>query len=54
MRHDYLYLQIEFQSRSDWWMAVRAQVYQGLLWQQIIDEKRLQARARLPPLSGAL
>ena len=31
-------------------MAVRAQVYQGLLWQQVIDEKRLKAGARLPPL----
>jgi hypothetical protein len=25
----YLYLLIEFQSDSDWWMAVRTQVYQG-------------------------
>jgi hypothetical protein len=46
----YLYLLIEFQSESDWWMAVRAQVYQGLLWQQVIDENRLQTGARLPPL----
>jgi len=46
----YLYLLIEFQSKSDWWMAVRTQVYQGLLWQQVIDEKQLQAGARLPPL----
>jgi predicted transposase YdaD len=27
----YLCLLIEFQSQSDWWMAVRTQVYQGLL-----------------------
>jgi hypothetical protein len=46
----YLYLLIEFQSGSDQWMAVRTQVYQGLLWQQVIDEQRLQAGARLPPL----
>jgi hypothetical protein len=46
----YLYLMIEFQSESDGWMAVRTQVYQGLLWQQIIDEQKLQAGARLPPL----
>jgi hypothetical protein len=46
----YLYLLIEFQSESDPWMAVRTQVYQGLLWQQVIDEQKLQAGARLPPL----
>jgi hypothetical protein len=46
----YLYLLIEFQSKSDAWMAVRTQVYQGLLWQQAIDEQKLQAGARLPPL----
>ena len=47
---DDLYLLIEFQSESDGWMAVRSQVYQGLLWQQVIDEQKLQAGARLPPL----
>ena len=46
----YLYLLIEFQSESDWWMAVRTQVYQGLLWQQVIAEKKLKPGARLPPL----
>ena len=46
----YFYLLIEFQSRNDWWMAVRTQIYQGLLWQQIIAERRLKAGARLPPL----
>jgi hypothetical protein len=46
----YLYLLIEFQSESDGWMAVRTQVYQGLLWQQVIDEQKLQAGARLPPI----
>jgi hypothetical protein len=46
----YLYLLIEFQSESDAWMAVRTQVYQGLLWQQVIDEQQLRAGARLPPL----
>jgi hypothetical protein len=44
----YLYLLIEFQSERDRWMAVRTQVYQGLLWQQVIDEQK--AGARLPPL----
>lgn len=46
----YLYLLMEFQSKSEWWMAVRTQVYEGLLWQQVIDEKKLMAGARLPPL----
>src|ERR1700758_230447 len=46
----YLYLLIEFQSDSDWWMAVRAQVYQGLLWQQVIEESKLKSGARLPPV----
>jgi predicted transposase YdaD len=46
----YLYLLLEFQSRSEWWMAVRTQVYEGLLWQQVIDERRLKVGARLPPM----
>ena len=46
----YLYLLFEFQSRVDWWMAVRAQIYQGLLWQQVIDERKLKTGALLPPL----
>jgi len=46
----HLYLLIEFQSRSDHWMAIRTGVYQGLLWQQVIVEQRLQAGARVPPL----
>ncbi len=46
----YLYLLFEFQSRDDWWMAVRTQIYQGLLWQQIIDERKLKTGATLPPL----
>jgi predicted transposase YdaD len=49
-REIYLYLLMEFQSESDWWMAVRAQVYTGLLWQQVIEEKELKTGARLPPL----
>jgi hypothetical protein len=35
---------------GEWWMAVRTQVYWGLLWQQVIDEKGLKTGARLPPL----
>jgi hypothetical protein len=46
----YFYLLLEFQRESDGWMAVRTQVYQGLLWQHVIDEQKLQPGARLPPL----
>jgi hypothetical protein len=46
----YFYLLIEFQSESDWWMPVRTQIYQGLLWQQVIAEKKLETGAQLPPL----
>jgi hypothetical protein len=46
----YLYLLIEFQSETDSWMAVRTQVYLGLLYQQIIQENKLKRGARLPPL----
>lgn len=44
------YLLIEFQSKVDRWMAVRTQVYTGLLWQQIIDEKEISDGGQLPPL----
>lgn len=46
----YLYLMLEFQSRSDWWMALRVHTYVGLLWKQIIAEKRLRPGSRLPPI----
>ncbi len=46
----YLYLLLEFQSDSDWWMAVRAQVYEGLLWQHVIAETGLKTGERLPPV----
>lgn len=46
----FLYVLMEFQSRSDWWMAVRAQVYEGLLWQHIIAERGLKSGDRLPPV----
>ncbi|MGB8841371.1 MAG: Rpn family recombination-promoting nuclease/putative transposase, partial [Aliidongia sp.] len=41
---------VEFQSRIDWWMAVRTQIYEGLLWQQIIAEKKLKPGDKLPPV----
>ena len=46
----YLYLLLEFQSQSDWWMAVRTQVYEGLLWQHLVAEQALKAGDRLPPV----
>jgi hypothetical protein len=46
----YLLLLLEFQSAPDRWMALRAMVYTGLLWQQIVAEKRLTADGRLPPV----
>jgi hypothetical protein len=46
----YLLLLLEFQSSPDRWMALRAMVYAGLLWQQIVKEKRLTPDGRLPPV----
>ncbi|EWY38955.1 hypothetical protein N825_10315 [Skermanella stibiiresistens SB22] len=46
----HIYLMLEFQSRTDWWMLVRVQVYIGLLWQQIIEERKLPSGSRLPPV----
>src|ERR1700740_949873 len=37
----YLILLLEFQSSSEPWMALRLLVYAGLLWQQLLSEKRL-------------
>jgi len=45
-----LHILCEFQSTVDWWMAVRTQVYEGLLWQHIIAEKKLKAGDHLPPV----
>ena len=46
----YLYLLLEFQSRSDRWMALRLMNYVGLLWQDLVRSKRLAAGNRLPPV----
>jgi hypothetical protein len=46
----YLLLLLEFQSRSDRWMALRVLVYAGLLWQHLVTEKRLPTDGRLPPI----
>ena len=46
----FIYVLLEFQSRIDWWMAVRTQIYEGLLWQQLITERRLKPGDTLPPV----
>jgi hypothetical protein len=46
----YLVLLLEFQSTPDHWMALRALVYAGLLWQHLVKEQRLPADGRLPPV----
>jgi hypothetical protein len=45
-----LHILCEFQSSIDWWMAVRTQVYEGLLWQHLIAERKLKSGDRLPPV----
>jgi len=46
----YLYLLLEFQSKSDRWMALRLLVYVGLLYQQLLDERTKLIGTRLPPV----
>ena len=46
----YLLFLLEFQSREDWWMAVRILAYTALLWQDIIKADRLRAGDKLPPV----
>lgn len=46
----YIYLLLEFQSRSDPWMALRMQVYIGLLYQDLIKRGELPEPGRLPPV----
>jgi hypothetical protein len=46
----FLMLLLEFQSTQDHWMALRAMVYAGLLWQHLLREKRLPSDGRLPPI----
>jgi hypothetical protein len=47
----YLYLLIEFQSRSDHWMALRVMGYVALLWQDLLRSDRdLRRSRRLPPV----
>src|SRR5471032_1815715 len=46
----YIYLLLEFQSRSDHWMALRMQVYVGLLYQELVKRHELPQPGRLPPI----
>lgn len=46
----YVYLLLEFQSRSDPWMALRMQVYVGLLCQDLVAQHRLSRYGKLPPV----
>lgn len=46
----YIYLLLEFQSRSDHWMALRMQVYIGLLYQELVKRRELPQPGRLPPV----
>lgn len=46
----YVYLLLEFQSSSDHWMALRMQVYVGLLYQDLIKQRKLDRRGKLPPV----
>jgi len=46
----YVYILLEFQARSDRWMALRTQVYVGLLLQDLVAQHRLTRRGKLPPV----
>ncbi|MBF0159719.1 MAG: Rpn family recombination-promoting nuclease/putative transposase [Magnetococcales bacterium] len=46
----YVLLMLEFQSTVDGWMALRVCVYTGLLYQQLIAERKLTPEQGLPPV----
>ena len=46
----YIYLLLEFQSSSDPHMALRIMVYEGLLYQSLVSQKRSTKGRRLPPV----
>ncbi len=46
----YVYLLLEFQSTVDRLMALRLMVYVGLLYQQLVDEKKVAPSEPLPPV----
>jgi predicted transposase YdaD len=46
----YVYLLLEFQSHAERWMALRIQVYVGLLYQDLVKRHELGPDSRLPPV----
>ncbi|HAT49625.1 MAG TPA: hypothetical protein DCS88_04710, partial [Alphaproteobacteria bacterium] len=46
----YVLLILEFQSGIDEWMVLRLNVYCGLLYQQLVDERQLKGTDGLPPI----
>ena len=46
----FIYLLIEFQSKIDWWMAVRLMTYIGLLYQDLIKSGEIARPEKLPPV----
>lgn len=46
----YIYILLEFQAGVDRWMALRMQVYVGLLYQDLVKRKELGPDALLPPV----
>ena len=46
----YVYLLVEFQSKVDYWMALRLLVYVGLLWQDLVRTKQVKRGQKLPPV----
>jgi predicted transposase YdaD len=46
----YVYILLEFQTRPDRWMALRMQVYIGLLYQDLVAQQMLSKHGKLPPV----
>jgi len=46
----YIYLLLEFQSQTDYWMAVRVNTYVSLLYQQLTKENQVTKDTGLPPV----
>lgn len=46
----YVYILLEFQTRPDKWMALRMQVYIGLLYQDLVAQHKLSKHGKLPPV----
>lgn len=46
----YVYLLLEFQSQAERWMALRMQVYVGLLYQDLVRRHEFAPDTRLPPV----